>query len=864
MDVTRRDFIKITAVTAGLATVADFGLGGPVSTLVRQAVEQELVEDEWLCTTCWIGKQDCGVLARRVNGRLVMLEGHPDHPRNLGRLCPKGVAQIIQVYDPYRVKAPLRRTNAKGVEGEWEEISWDDALEEVAGVLNAVKKKDIRLFAWQKGRSKAKPFYDKAFNKAFGTTNTLSHGATCSDAVYRANELTFSVHGSTTADYRHCKYLLAWGFNITGAGGPHLCFLTWPREITAAKERGMKVVSIDPRIRAGAHFVDEWAPIRPGTDMTLALAFANVLIEKGYIDSEYLTKFTNAPYLVGPDDLFYRVEDKEQVWDKNTGSVKPHDAEGLSPALEGSHVIDGVEYSTSFELYKEHVADSTPEWASEICGLTARQIRGIAEEFGRNAHIGETHTINGIELPYRPVAIATYHASQQEMGTQAWRAISMLNMLVGAVDVIGSSYFWDRKIQYSKYQGKWEGMVRDPSKIKDIPEKLTLDGTKFYPITSGGFTQAPVTILDAVEGGANRYGLPYNPEEMVMMVHMVNPVISAMNESTVIEAYSKLKYMVVIDPWINETADLFADIILPATTMEKWEGPLSLRTLYHKADSLRIPVIDPLFNSKPDADIYIDLCEKMGILLGEGGYIDRLNSELKLKDDLAIPLDRKPTLEGIFELWARSKGKTLDWFRENGVKVSEIGTKSLYMRAWDSPYSGEKAHLYSEILHRFGGIMKDKGVDKIYYQDYTAFPTWRKLLMEQVPSDYDLYLISYKKVEHKQSRTAFNAILNELEPENTMVMNTVKATERGIQDGDVVKIGSYNAYTGQTYEVQCKASLTHGIRPDTVAISAHHGHWKHPVAKNKGVNANRLFPTGEGYIDMTGNQSFNAKVRVSK
>jgi len=831
------------------------GLDGLLTdTLHPQVIESSSAEEEWIPTTCWIGKQDCGVLARKVNGRIVKLEGHPDHPLNLGKLCPKGVAQIMQLYDPYRVKAPLKRTNPKGEPGEWVEISWDEALNIVGDKLRDVRERDRRLFIWQKGRSKSSAFYDNAFNKAFGTVNKQTHGAVCSDAFYRATELTFSISGSPTADFRYCKYLIAWGFNFTEAGGPHLCFITWPREIVNAKERGMKIVSIDPRIRAGSHLVDEWLPIKPGTDMALALAMANVLIEENLIDEEYLKNYTNAPFLVKEDGYFLRVDDKEQVWDLNSSSAQPHDKAGIDPALTGGYTVGEFSVKPVFQKLIEHISNYTPEWASDICGIPSETIRRIAREFGENAMIGSKVTIDGIDLPYRPVAIMGYHVSQQELGTQASRAIWLLSMLVGAIDVVGSTRFWERKVDYASYQGKWSTMS-----LKDVPDKLSLDGSKFYPIASGGATQAPLTLLNP-----EKYGLPYNPEDMVMMLHMVNPVLTFPKQEKVIEGYKKLNFIVAIDPWLSETADYLADIVLPATTMEKYEGPLDVRTLYYKADTLRLPIIEPMFQSKMDAEIYIELSEKIGILYGTNGFIDHLNKELKLPEDLKLPLDVKPTLADIFDRWAKSKGVDLEWFKKNGVKVSKITTKDLYMRAWSPPYGGVKAHLYSEILKRFGDAMAAKGVPEIYRQDYTPFPTWRSPTMESSPSDYDLYLICFKNIEHKQSRTAFNALLNEIQPENRLLINSETARNRGINDGDRVWVESYNVVTGETARVSATAMLIEGIRPDTVAISHHFGHWVHPVSKNKGVNSNRLFFSGEGYTDMTGNQSFNIKVKVYK
>jgi len=870
LKVTRREFLKISATTASLAALAHFTFGDSLSTLISKFELQEVAtEDVWLPTTCWIGKQDCGVLARRVNGRIVKLEGHPAHPRNRGKLCPKGVAQIMQLYDPYRVKAPLKRRldlSPKGKPGVWEEITWDQALNEVAAQLKALP--DKKLFVWLKGRSKSSAFYDNAFNKAFGTVNKITHGAVCSDAVYRANELTFSVTGSLTADFKYCNYLIAWGFNFTEAGGPHLCFITWPQQILDARERGMKIVLIDPRIRGGAHFVDEWVPIKPGTDMALALAMAKVLIEKGYIDGDYLRRYTNAPFLVNVDDgLFLRgASGKEQVWE---GEPRDHDT-AIEPALTGSYEIGGKTYRPAFQMFIDHVNKYTIDEYAAFCGVPADTIVRIAQDFGRNAMIGSTISIDGIELPYRPVAIATYHASQQELGTQAWRAIAILSMLVGAVDTVGSTRFFERKVDYARYQGKWESMAKDPTKVKDTPEKLSLEDSRFYPIASDGYTQAPLTLIDDAEDGPHKYGLPYKPEDMVMIIHMTNPVLAAPNQQKVIEGYKKLKFVVVIDPWISETADYLADIILPAATMEKYEGPLNVGTQYESADTLRIPIIDPLFQSKSEARIYMELCDKLGILVGTDGYIHYLNEELKLRgtpwelDENTRPADYDVFIEDVFDRWAKIKGKDLAWFKTNGVKVSKIPTSELYMRAWSPPYNGVKAHLCSEILLRLRRIMQSKGVEAIYYQDYTPFPTWRTPTMESSPGDYDLYLISYKKIEHKQSRTAFNALLNEIEPQNYLLINSQTAKNKGIGGGDVVWVESHNARTGETYKIQVKAKLIEGIRPDTVAISHHHGHWVHPLAKGKGVAASKLFPSGEGYIDMTGNQSFIVKVKVYK
>jgi len=229
MKVSRRTFIKTSGAGVG-GLLASHYLSSPLDTLVpRSAEAAPAFKEDWVPTTCWIGKQDCGILARRIDGRVVSLLGHPDHPRNRGRLCPKGVAQVMSLYDYNRVKAPLIRTNEKGVPGKWRQTSWDEALTLVANKIKEARAKDPRLLVWQKGRSKAKGFYDEAFVKASGATK-LHHGAFCSDAGYRGCEYTTGLHGVLHPDFRYCNYLLSWGWGITSSGGNKLCWLTWPQE----------------------------------------------------------------------------------------------------------------------------------------------------------------------------------------------------------------------------------------------------------------------------------------------------------------------------------------------------------------------------------------------------------------------------------------------------------------------------------------------------------------------------------------------------------------------------------------------------------------------------------------------------------
>lgn len=854
MPLERRDFLKVSGVAAGTA-VASSLLAGKLQTLAATVPHTGVPLDEWLPSTCWIGKQECGLLVRKVEGRVVKIEGHPAHPRNQGTLCPKGVAQIAALYDPNRVKTPLIRTNGKGRPGEWRQAGWEEALRLVGEKVKEARQKDPRLLVWQKGRSKAKGFYDNAFVHASGAIK-LHHGGFCSDAGYRALEYTIGMHGVLHPDFRHTRYLLSWGWNVTNAGGNKLCWLTWPQQLVAAKERGMKLVAVDPRLRGAANFADDWLPIRPGSDLAFALALCNQLIEQGTIDTQYLLKYTNSPYLVKEDGYFLRDGESEMVWDQASGAAVAAGSEGAEPALEGSFSVGGEKVRPAYDLFKEHVAQYTPALAAEICGLPESKIRQVAQDLGANAMIGSTIEVDGVEIPYRPVAIMAYHMAQQELGFQAVRAMLMVTMLLGAVGAAGgqfSDFTWEVDKNYEKL---------DTIEIKDPPYNLYLKDSQYFPINSNNSS-----LVAHVMNDPGRYDLDLMPE--VLLLHMVNPLVSFPDQPQLIEAYKKFKFVAAIDPWLSKTADYFADVVLPAATLEKYEGPLEVSDQYTDAQALRIPVTEPLFQSRGDIQIYLDLCEAADLLYGEGGYLAELNHELNLAGaEYALPLDVKPTEREIFDRWAKANGyaEGVAYFEQNGVKVKgPVSPTKYYGYAGDPPFGGAVHRLYGESLLRYRQEMQARDVDEIYWQDYTPLPTWRPPTMEASPEEYDLYLISFKKIEFKQSRASQIALLAEIAPHQVVEINPETARQRGIQDGDRVWVESHNAVTGETRRLEAVAELRASIRPDVVGMAHHYGEIaNHPWAKGQGPTPNQLFFTGEGYVANTADQSFHVRVKVRK
>ena len=850
-NVTRRGFVGgAAATTAGVYAGSDLLFGG--SDILAPSAERSLtaVEEDVVRTTCWIGKQDCGVLARRVNGRVIKFDGDPANPRNAGTLCPKGQAQVASIYDPNRVKTPLIRTNGKGESGEWRTATWAEALTMVAGEVNEVRSRDPKMVLWQKGRSKAKSFYDDAFVKAIGSSK-LGHGAYCSDAGYRALEYTVGLHGVIHPDFEHTNYLLGWGWNITNAGGNKFCWLTWPRQMAAARERGLKIVHIDPRLRSAGPFADTWLSIRPGTDLALALALCNVLIEMGHVDVDYLTSYTNAPYLVGEDGLFLRGDDAPQVWDESAGGPAAA-SEATEPALEGTFEVDGRSYTTGYTIWKDHVAQYTPEWAADICDLPADRIRTIGREFGEAASIGSTTIVDGVEVPLRPAAVMAYHMSQQELGFQALRAMTMVNMMVGSIGAAGGSFSDFTWKIHKNYEAFEELAVEDP------PYDFLLNHSKYFPINTGF-----PGILAQVMNDPDKYEVDDVPE--VALLHMVNPLGSFPSQPDFLESYAKFKFVAVISPWLNETADYFADVVLPAATVEKYEGPISATDQYIDATTMRIPAMEPLFDSKGEIDIYLDLTEEMGVLFGEEGYLAEVNAALKLEEPFALPLDAKPTPREILDRWSKAQGleEGIEYFEQNGVLAKgRLDPTKRFGYAADPPFGGAVHRLYGESLLKARREMEAKGAGEIYWQDYTALPTWRAPTMEQSPPEYDQYLISYHQIENKQSRTGFIPLLAELTPRQHLDMNPAAARAKGLDDGQEVWVESHNAVTGETRRIKTHVAYTEAIRPDTVGMPHHFGLWSHPTSNGRGPSPNEIYFMGEGYTTNTADQSFHVKVKV--
>ncbi|MCH8055723.1 MAG: molybdopterin-dependent oxidoreductase, partial [Deltaproteobacteria bacterium] len=364
------------------------------------------MENGWIPTACGMCYVGCGIRVQMKNGVVVAIEGDPNHPQNRGNMCAKGKAGVMNPYNPHRVTVPLKRTNPqKGLDVDpgWKEISWEEALETVAAKLRALRNEPNKLFvqAWE---ITGDCFYWLiAFGGAFGTPHIMGNASpTCGKVIHPVEFFSGGgFHQQPDLHYGNYCILVGTQFGIAArASFNHIL-----RDMADARARGMKVVVVDPIGGFAASKADEWVPIRPGTDTAFAMSMLHVLLnELGLYDEKFLKHRTNAPYLVSSQGRYLRERKsgKPTVFDAADQKVKVHD----DPTLSDPILLGGVEGARpTFELLRKHVGKYPPEKTEEITTIPAKTLRRIAQEFGEAANIGATITLDGVELPFRPVCV---------------------------------------------------------------------------------------------------------------------------------------------------------------------------------------------------------------------------------------------------------------------------------------------------------------------------------------------------------------------------------------------------------------------------------------------------------------------------
>jgi anaerobic selenocysteine-containing dehydrogenase len=465
---------------------------------------------------CALCYHSCGIEIDVADGKIVNVQGQKSHPLNKGYLCPKGRATIEHIYHPSRLRHPLKKDGSG-----FRQISWEQALDEISGELNDLKDKNgPQALAFFCGSVGVENFEMVAlthrFKAAFGSPNYFSVESICYRMRIRCRQMTF---GKYPVEELDSNLYVLWGHNPNESDFP------LRMAITENLRKGARLVVIDPKRIQLADKAEMYLRIRPGTDGALALAMIHVIISENLRDQDYIDKWT-----------------------------------------------------TGFDKLVPHVQPYTPEWAENITGIAADNIRKLARIFATT--------------PGAAIYQGTCTQDQQANGTQTDRALAILQTIVGGINVPG-------------------GWVLSPRlRIKNIglPMEGQPLGTEKYPMFYELWgRKSPYGIVSMVPESI--------PDKLKAFVVLGgNPLVTMPDSNAFREAFKRLSLLVVYEQFMTETSAM-ADYILPATShLEGW----SLAYNYNVCHCLpylmiREQAIEPVGECRSVLDFYKGLADRMNL-----------------------------------------------------------------------------------------------------------------------------------------------------------------------------------------------------------------------------------------------------------
>jgi anaerobic selenocysteine-containing dehydrogenase len=553
----------------------------------------------------------CGTVATVEDGRFTRLDPDPCHPTGQA-LCAKGRAAPELVYHPERLTHPLRRTRPKGdPNAGWERISWDEALDLTAAAMRGIAERDgpeAVAFSTSSPSTSAiadSNGYIKRLMNAFGTPNQCASIELCGWGRGFATRYTYGI-GSVAlgggngamADIANTGCLILWGYN------PSSSRLTHATAAIEAKKRGMKLIVVDPRHAGLASKADVWLRVRPGTDGALALGLANLMLQRGWYDRDFIRRWSNGPLLVRADtgrllregDLapngrggrcfaWGAIAERVVMYDPATGR---YEADDENLALEGEHRVatphGDVVCRPAFDLYASMCRPYSSEAVESICWIPKEQLEEAARLIW-NA---------------RPTSYYAWSGHEQHANvTQTARAMSLLYALTGCFDAPGGNVLMPAPSS-AAITGEDLPAAKRMAPALGLAER-PLGAARWNYVNSGDLYRA---ILDAK---------PYKVRGLIGFG--ANLLLSHADGGYGRKALAALDFYAHADLFMNPTAEL-ADVVLPIASAFEREALRIGFEISEEAQSLiqfRQAVVPPPGEARPDTDFVFDLACRLGL-----------------------------------------------------------------------------------------------------------------------------------------------------------------------------------------------------------------------------------------------------------
>jgi len=762
-------------------------------------------------------------LAHVKNGKLIKIEGDPEHPWNQGRLCSRALAMTQYVYHPDRLTHPLKRAGERG-EGKWEEISWDEAFDLIEQRMKKIRQDhgpESFIFSMGTGRDIGPWICMLAY--AYGSPNVMFSlsGLACYSPRISAVETVQGDYcvidaGQWLADryesprYRTPQCIVVWGYNIP-ASCPDNIFGHW---IIDLMQRGAKIIAIDPRLSWFASRATNWIRLRPGTDGALAMGFLNVIINERLCDEGFVEEWTNAHHLIRCDigrllresDLVeggsqgnFVVWDAEKkvpaIWDSSEARYLPSD---VKPALTGDIEIDlkdgtRVRARTVWDLFSEEVNKYPIERVAEITLVPEKDIRDAAILYAKSKP-ASIHW--GVPIDMTPAVTPTA------------QAIACLWCLTGNLDVPGGNVISRHAFDAVAYALPGaEGVIKLKSKEAD---KKRIGVDRYGPLNRFIWRAQTDLVLEQIFTGN-----PYPIKGMwIQACNLIGGI--GMDPRRWVEAIKRLDFVVAVDLFHTPTTEL-ADIVLPAATFLEKDGVRSwwipLQTI-----NKTITVAD----CKPDVEINFELAKRF-----DPDF--RWNTIYDLFDEILKPSGmtfREPQKRGGWALPNEGHPSAPYHRFEKGL-LRKDGKPG-----FQTP-SG-KVELYSSLR-------EDWGLEPLpHYEE----PPFTPISQPELAKEYPLILSTGRRSPvyfHSEHRNI--PWLRQIHPHPLIEINPKTAGSLGISDGEWVWVENWLG------RCRFKAKVT-PVVPEWM-VMAEHGWWfpeepgeEPTLFKVWKSNVNQLIPMG--------------------
>ena len=858
---TRRQMLGSVGAAAGAATVLSAAPWASVQAEVEKMKEEGWEAHPCACNVCG---GYCGLLAMHKKGTEVSRETvrimpNPSHPQR--GCCARGAGAMWTWDHPLRLRKPMKRVGERG-EGKFQEISWDQALTEIAQRVKAIVEKDgERAISMTTHNFKGQLSWLQA---GIGTPNLIMHSSTCNSASIGGRRWVFGKGfdgaGKLEPDYENCRFLLLIGRTLNCAIGVHSVVSR------ARAEKGTRVVFVDPRMPEGALTGSKWIGIRPGTDGALLEAMLNIAIQEKLADFAFLAKHTNAGYLVNVADMkpvteamlkadgradYYAVRDEatgeirfQGLKRNDKGEVEGFDEDASTkPDIYFAGSItdkDGkpLDVKTSFQFLAEEVAKYTPEKAAQLTGIPEAEIVKLTHDF----------------FEMRGVADDGWYSARNGNDSEVYALICILNCFVGQLDRKGGFIVTQGgglKMPGASFDaGKGQGKSPTGKSWKvEGGEKKPLDKVLF-PESSGTYS----AIFDAIKTGK-----PY-PIRAAFITGTTMFHREA-NSNRLAEALKALDLVVVQDILPHEVCD-YADYVLPCTFFLEWH-------------------------------------EYAGVKWARDGYVQFNDAGINPPKDCDAREEIWQFCEIVRRAWPERAAERLGYEKE--IKTREEFKQwyhGMIDKAWDKWVAGlnekkpgEGDRVAKDVKEQGWALVKAKAYDVYPYKKPVGTPTGKPELLSfyvatkyqekglhpvpqyfiakgaytlPKPNSNEFYLVSGKD-SSSCSGVALFARPTQFVGDRSVWMNPVDAARLGINNGDMIELeGIDNGVKGKS-----KVKLTNRVTQGSLFVYGFSGGVRTKTLKDsryewvrEGINSH-WFCTG--YQEpVVGGLSNNTSVRVKR